>query len=1039
MTSFLHSRFYLLLTLLAVFLLAGCSSSESEEEVVDSFTVSLSTTEISVAAGNIVTINFSYDKTSDFLVTAELTAGPTGATVNVNNNTQSLIFTAGNVSSSGIFTVTFSSENQSISQDINYQVTSDDDDNTDTDCEVTEDCDTAAINPNILSFPTDYITIFEDESVEISLHRNYEMADDIEEAVYFNSHNIVGRVSEDKQSIILEATIGDEDTYGEIIAVTKQNGVENRRRMYLVYYNKNRDLTSSNTPVVALLDNQITYTPGQSSDFDFELYDSDSDRIAYRITNAPAWLDTHLHTTSDGMRMSLYPKSTFDSNDNVISLQLSDGFNTSTFEFEVQAPSADVDYENTRPTMTIEPNVDLSLIKRLQGDETDLIATFAFAVTDAEEDRLDYDVLFSNSGYTFREAFPYIYVYSDDVSQLQHDQVTVVANDGSYQSKLTFHLYKKDNFLEFQGGSPNVAPVISSDTALTILETKTDRLAFSVVDMEAHEFNTGLTFSDSQIQAVIDNGEVVITALPITGDEDINAELTIWSEDSFGARREQIVTVTVEKNTPPDITIDTERLDLVEGFDVSFNLTVDDINEGILEPSFGFDESKVRIVNIDGVVTVTALNIVEDYEGIITISATDEFNATTTIELPVSIAFTNSAPIVTASETFINLLPGFSTDVSLSFADPEEDTVTYTLLVDDDNLNFLYDPDAESLTLSVENTTPYETILNFIITATDGFLTTTETITVRVPEEPRAPELTIQPYLPTVNEGGRVIINFETYDFNSDNVTVEILGDGLGDLTITEFDNAIQLDVPDNVLTTETYSFNLQATDDSIFAFTDIEFITFDVLPVNDPPIVELSASVLVLTNDDIVNFPMTVTDIDDSTHVVEIRSLTDVLPPDDIVIHAADVDTIQISGATKGTEVTNAPVVVRVYDNETYTDELLLVTVVLENEPPTFEEPGQEQIDLIQMLENSTLTFPISVFDPDNATDGDVVTITSVSSSDEGILTIVGDPDNPSQIDVTVTTGEVTENTELVVTLFATDGFDSVSKSVIINVQDVP
>lgn len=1038
MTSLLFSFRVTLLLLFCSIVLSGCSSSEPTEETTETFTVSFSTTSVSVAAGNIVTINFSYDKSGDFPVTAELTTGPTGATVTVNNNTQSLIFTAGNSSSEGTFSVTFNSSTDTVVQDISFQVISDDDGDTTTPCTDGEDCDSELTNPNILSFPTDYITVFEQESVTIQLHRNYDIADNIEEQVYFNAHNISGRISDDKTAIVLEAAIGEEDTYGEIVAVTKVNGIENRRVMQVVYYNKNRDLTSDSIPTVALLTNEISYTPGASSDIDFEIYDTDSDRIAYRVLSAPAWMDTHVHTTTEGMRMTLYPKGTYDSSDNIIQLQLSDAHNSSIFEFEISAPASDVEYTNTRPVMAIEPNIDLSLIKKLTGEETELITTLAFTAEDNEEDRLEYDVLFSSEGYTFREAYPYIYLYSDDISNIQHDQVSIVASDGSYQSKLTFHLYKKDNFTEFMGGSPNIAPMIDSVQELTILETKTDGVSFTVSDVEGHEFNTGLSFDDSQVQAIIDNQQVVITALPIAGEEDISAELVIWSQDIFGARREQVINLTIEKNTPPEISADTELISLVEGFDVSFNLSVTDINEGELEPVFSFDTNKIRVINNEGAVTVLALDIVEDFDGALTISATDEFGATTTLDVPVTIAFTNSAPIVTTSESFVELLPGFNTDVSLSFADAEDDTVTYTLLVDDDNLNFNYDPATAILNLSVANTTPYETFLNFIVTATDGFLTTTETIIVSVPEEPRAPELTIQPYLPTVNEGGRVIINFEVFDFNDDDVEVTILGDGLGALTVTQFDNAIQLDVPENVLTTQTYSFNLQAQDDSVFGFTDIEFITFDVLPVNDPPEVELSASVLILENDDITNFPITVTDIDDSSHVVEIRSQTDVLPPDGLIIHGADTDTIIISGESKGTEITNAPVVVRVYDNETFTDELLLVTVILANEPPTFDEPGREQISAVSMVENTTITFPISVYDPDTDSDGDVVTITSVSSSDPAV-TVDGDPDNPSQIDITLNAGEVTENTELVVTIFATDGFDVVSKDIIVVVNDVP
>ena len=81
----------------------------------------------------------------------------------------------------------------------------------------------------------------------------------------------------------LIAIDSEEDTYGEITAVTNVNGVLYESKMYVIYYNKNRDLATTEPPVVALLEHEIKIAPYASTVKLFDIYDPDSDRISYRI------------------------------------------------------------------------------------------------------------------------------------------------------------------------------------------------------------------------------------------------------------------------------------------------------------------------------------------------------------------------------------------------------------------------------------------------------------------------------------------------------------------------------------------------------------------------------------------------------------------------------------------------------------------------------------------------------------------------------------------------------------------------------------
>jgi len=1048
-------RFFILV---CVALLFACSSgSDEDNDNKQLFTITLESSSFELETNSSKSISYQLSQAEDFSINAEVTGELFGHEVSIDTASQTITFSAKTSPASGTFIVRFSSDSHSVNQSISYTVNEatnnepepDDGDNTDSDNSCNNDPSLCPepIQDYIIFLPTDYITIFEEETVTIDLQRNYDMDESIEESFYFNAHHIEGRLSENKQQLILKAVEGEEDTYGEIVAVTKKDGIEYKSAMQLIYFNKNRDLQTDEAPVIALLQPEIMLDSDRSSTINFDVYDPDSDRISYRVLKSPKWVESHINKAQAGFDLTFYPLADFDADDNQFTLEVSDAHNTDQFTFilsqqdNANAKSAKTVQSNTRPELFIEENVNLSLIKKINGDETGLITQLAFAYEDKENDHVDLSVSSSSSSLSFKLEYPFIYVQSDDVSNLQHEQITVKASDGKFDSKLTFHLYIKNNFITFLGGNPNLAPLIAVTHPVTVLETKALTIPFELSDFEKHDFDTQISFDDQILHAILNDNHIAVSALPIAGEQDINTQITLTATDVFGSAREQIIDVVINKNTPPDITFDINEIRLVEGFTIDFGVTANDINEGELTPSFEFDINKLDVEYQNGELTLTALDIVEDYQGEFTAMATDEFGATTTSSLPVTITFTNTEPVITAEQTELNILPGESVDIQLSYVDPEADEMSINRVVDSGNLDFSYDAASATLTLTVDENANYEDVYHFTTTASDGFLSSELIITVTVPDEPVPPVLVVEPYFTNVNEESTFIINFAATDDNGDDINISISGSGLDDLQLTlmdsndpddDFDH-VEIVVPDNVLTDTNYSFNLVAVDNSSNIFTDIETISFTVMPVNDVPQITLSNDNITLINDDQLSLPISITDPDNTSHTVEVRSPNSAIVPADIVVHAADNNSIIISGAAKGTIVNNLPLVVRVYDSEAFADVPLTVSVELDNRPPTFDD----RVDLIQMPDNSTQTFNITPTDPDAATDGDIVTVVSVVSDDPAVLEIVGDPNNPPLDTVTINTLDVSELTTVFITIIATDGYEQSIKRVQVDITN--
>ena len=839
----------------------GDDDDNTTTPVVETFSVSLTPESVSFEPGNSQVIEYTITREGDtnFAVEVSLTSEPQDGSVTLDTANNRLTYSS-DVEGEGSFSLLFQSASLQINRQVVYQVETDETDTNEPD----PDPDPVLNNDQdyIIHLPSDYITIFEDESITLDIKRNYEMQEQIIEEFYFNTDNINGSVSEDGSQMTLSAVGSEEDTYGEVTAVTNVNGVLHETKMYVIYYNKNRDLTTTEPPVVALLEHEIRIAPYATTVKSFDIFDPDSDRISFRVLSSPNFAETHMMKVEDGYELTIHAIDDIDPTDNDVVLEVSDAHNTDIHTFNLIEDTSITNDENQPPELSIEENVTVSLIREFTGNETGIIAELAFVHSDPDGDDITLTATASvDDRYTFNIQPPYLYVTASDISDLQYDQITLVASDGQFDTKLTFHFYIQDNFLTFLGGNPNTAPMTDLPTELDLLEGQRYEIPFTSYDHESHPFDVGVEQESAFVDTLLTDTHLVLTA----SEPEITTQssITIWLEDVFESRREHTITLNILKNTAPTVALDftsTDEVDTapyaineVEQTPVEVEVTVTDPDEPDLQPEFSFDSSFITIDydfnSDDGLATINSRDLTSDYSGQVVISATDEFGVRAEQVIEVDYQFkdpNNQFPVITIAQETFELLPGESGSTTVTIVDPEGDPLVIDSLKDSDDVTYTYNVATGVVNFTVSDTAAYEQELNITITASDGFGLSQKNIVITVPKSPEAPTLVVDFYEQEVPEEDMFVITFEATDGNNEDIDITTNIPLGTDLTVNV---VITSDLPgavigylevtpaENVLSDQDFNFTLVATDEA--GEIDSENILITVQPVNDPPELE--------------------------------------------------------------------------------------------------------------------------------------------------------------------------------------------------------
>ena len=128
-----------------------------------------------------------------FDIEVSVATAPAVGSVTLNTNNNELTFSS-DTEGSGSFSLLFKSASLQINKQVVFQVESNTTPDPDPDPgpppPLTNDQD------YIIYLPSEYITIYEDETVVLDLKRNYEINEQVIEEFYFNTDNIQGSISE---------------------------------------------------------------------------------------------------------------------------------------------------------------------------------------------------------------------------------------------------------------------------------------------------------------------------------------------------------------------------------------------------------------------------------------------------------------------------------------------------------------------------------------------------------------------------------------------------------------------------------------------------------------------------------------------------------------------------------------------------------------------------------------------------------------------------------------------------------------------------
>jgi hypothetical protein len=1067
--------------LVSLLLLSSCSS-DKETNVDHTFSVDFSTEAFEVEAGKSFDIALQISKTGEFDVNFELSKEPESGAVSVTDELTLATYTAADTLGEGTFYLRFESDTMFVTHEIKYTVIESTDTNTDPDpTPDTPTTPTESTEEYDIRFPSDYQTIFEHESITFDIKRNYEQADHIVETFHFNTHNVKGKISKDKTQITLTAEEGNEDTYGEIIAVTNVDGVIHESKMYVIYFNKNRDLTTEEVPVIALLDTEITITPYSTIHKAFGVYDRDSDRISYRILSAPSYVATHINKVESGFDLTIYTIDEIDASDNELVLEVSDAHNKDVYTFNLVQAQTSAAHKvtqqvkqspNTRPQIYIEENVAVSLIKKMDGTETGIVAELAFAYSDDDNDDIEISVSSSRDNYTFRIEEPYVYVMATDMSELEHDQITITASDGQFESKLTYHLYIPDNYLDFLGGNPNIAPFIDLPTTINLLETKTIEQFFNTEDFERHPFEIGVTYIDGESVASITDTILTITAS--SPEASFTTQVTVWLEDVFESRREHVIDVNIYKNTAPSLIVETNDIQFIEQQNTSLSVGVDDIDQPELQPTFSFDETKLILDYVDGILTVSSVDLEEDYAGEIQVYVQDEFGETDSDIISVYVRYIspdNAPPVIVLEQESFSILPGECNSTLVTITDDDNDPLVLNSASSNALVTYEWDQDTGIISFCVDISSDFEQEYAITLTAFDGINLTEKNVTLVVPRSPAAPILEILPYSDEVDENEILTINYRISDLNggdmvmsmsnvSPDIIVEIstpvlLEDTNATADVFIYEGTITVTTPENVNTEQAYTFNVVARDDADLPSPGE--ISFTVVPVNNPPVLtiieqledtEEDEFVLVITNDFESELNYIIEDADSSTHEIEVRIQDFREDVYDFSVNYVD-QKLQLFGLSKravfdyvrginesvssGTESAEFDMEIRIEDDADF-PAASYVTIPtkfrFENEKPVIDSDDKIVMKGTRPIQTSV---SLSLSDPD----GETVEILSVVNTSANIE-IVNDLDSINTLNKVVVNGIATTDGEpTFITVVVSDGYESTAKQIYFEVID--
>ena len=363
--------------------------------------------------------------------------------------------------------------------------------------------------------------------------------------------------------------------------------------------------------------------------------------------------------------------------------------------------------------------------------------------------------------------------------------------------------------------------------------------------------------------------------------------LTVRAVDSSGGVTTQAIAVNVIINpsSTPTLAVSTSMLSLQEDFDgpVTIYTTATDMDTGTL--SFSVQSSlnlvNVRITTQASGISTTHLNVITlspianaNGTATLTIQARDAGGLSATTEVVVAMMAVNDRPMFTITSSVLNVLEDFSTLSIATVADVENDTMTLSVSQSSTNIvNISTASDQISIT-SIANINGVTTLT---ITASDGVLSSTAQVVVRVIAVNDRPVLTVSTTVLTLIEDFAATISIGTTraDVEGDTITLSVSqsNTNIVNVVVTTDHVIVSMIADANGATTLT----ITASDGTSSSTAQV---MVQVNAVNDPPTLTVSTnSISTIGNFAPIAIGTTATDIEDGNLVFSVQlSTTNVL-----------------------------------------------------------------------------------------------------------------------------------------------------------------
>ncbi len=343
--------------------------------------------------------------------------------------------------------------------------------------------------------------------------------------------------------------------------------------------------------------------------------------------------------------------------------------------------------------------------------------------------------------------------------------------------------------------------------------------------------------------------------------------LTVSATDSEAlTANTEVVVIINDIDDTPVLTISTTNLSLSEDFGTFIiNTTEGDIEDGVLP--FTVSGQDASILTVSTAINQIILTSVANANGTVTltVSATDSEDLTVSTEVVVIINAVNDTPVLTLSTTNLSLSEDFGTFIINTTASDAEDGVLPVAVTGQDASLFAVTTSTDQIILtSVANANGTATLTVSIVDS--GNLSTSTEVVVVVNAINDTPVLTLSTSNLSLDEDfGTFIINTTASDAEDGVLSFTVSGQDASVLTVSTSINQIMLTSVANANGTMTLT--VSATDQG--GLTTTAKITIVINPVDDNPILNLSATNFNLLMDTAAVLTAFGVDVDSSSAVL--------------------------------------------------------------------------------------------------------------------------------------------------------------------------